>query len=158
MSGDVGGVVFPATHRIADIYFNGTFSGTTLSLNVVVTVGGAQSYIFVANSPNLVSASVEYGGSTVLNKFFLSDAPSLASFRAINAIMLLDKGKSKKAYTNDFGIIVENADLNAVALDQLYTDLATVTGIGMLRVSGNPGTGSDNTSIATNKGWVVFGS
>jgi hypothetical protein len=72
--------------------------------------------------------------------------------------MYLDKGKSKKAYTNDIGIIVENADLNAVALDQLYTDLATVGGIGMLRVSGNPGTGSDNTSIATNKGWVVFGS
>jgi hypothetical protein len=157
MHGDVGGVVFPATHKVANIYFSGTFSGTTLSLNVVANLL-TQSYITVANSPNLVSASVEYGGNAALNTLFLSDAPSLASLRAINAIMYLDKGKSKKAYTNDIGIIVENADLNAVALDQLYTDLATVGGIGMLRVSGNPGTGSDNTSIATNKGWVVFGS
>ena len=41
-------------------------------------------------------------------------------------------------------------DLDATALNQLYTDLSGGTGGGSILVKGNPGTGSDNPSIASN--------
>ncbi len=46
--------------------------------------------------------------------------------------------------------------LNAAALDQFYTDL--MTGTGALYVASNAGTASDAPSIATTKGYTVYGS
>ena len=46
--------------------------------------------------------------------------------------------------------------LNAAALDQFYTDL--LTGTGALYVESNAGTSSDTPSIATTKGYTVYGS
>ena len=46
--------------------------------------------------------------------------------------------------------------LNAAALDQFYTDL--MTGTGALYVASNAGTTSDAPSIATTKGYTVYGS
>jgi hypothetical protein len=46
--------------------------------------------------------------------------------------------------------------LNAAALDQFYTDL--LTGTGSLYVESNAGTVSDTPSIATTKGYTVYGS
>ena len=59
------------------------------------------------------------------------------------------------------GSPVESALLNgnllsAAALDQFYSDLAA--GGGDIFVSGNPGTASDSPTIATAKGYTVFGS
>jgi hypothetical protein len=53
------------------------------------------------------------------------------------------------------GILSGNL-LSAAALDQFYTDLAA--GGGDIFVSGNPGTASDSPTIATAKGYTVFGS
>ena len=46
--------------------------------------------------------------------------------------------------------------LDATALDQFYTDLDTA-GAGGLIVVDNPGVSSDTPSIATGKGYTVFG-
>jgi surface protein len=49
-----------------------------------------------------------------------------------------------------------NCKLSAADLDEIYTNLATVTGQ-TITVTGNYGTASDNPSIATAKGWSVTG-
>ena len=49
-----------------------------------------------------------------------------------------------------------NGTLSATALNEIYTNLATVTGQ-TITVSGNYGTASDNPAIATAKGWTVTG-
>jgi hypothetical protein len=51
---------------------------------------------------------------------------------------------------------ISNALLSATALNALYTALPTVTGK-TLTVTGNPGAATDNTSIATSKGWTIAG-
>jgi len=49
------------------------------------------------------------------------------------------------------------ANLDAAALNELYTGLPTVTGKS-LAVQANPGIGGDNPAIATAKGWTITGS
>ena len=49
-----------------------------------------------------------------------------------------------------------NGTLSATALNEIYTNLATVT-TQTITVSGNYGTASDNPSIATAKNWTVTG-
>jgi hypothetical protein len=55
---------------------------------------------------------------------------------------------------NYFNISYNN--LSSSAIDQLYTDL--LNGDGTIDVTDNPGVSGDTTSIATNKGYTVFGS
>ena len=49
-----------------------------------------------------------------------------------------------------------NCNLLSEALDNIYTNLAYVTGK-TITVTGNPGVTGDDPSIATNKGWTVTG-
>ena len=51
---------------------------------------------------------------------------------------------------------VANCKLSATALNEIYTNLPTVTAQ-TITVSGNYGTATDNPSIATAKGWTVTG-
>lgn len=53
------------------------------------------------------------------------------------------------------GADLSNNSLNAAALDQFYTDLAA--NAGHIKVDGNPGVSSDDPSIATAKGYTVYG-
>jgi len=46
--------------------------------------------------------------------------------------------------------------LSSAALNEIYTNLATVTGQ-TITVSGNYGTTGDDPTIATAKGWTVSG-
>lgn len=56
------------------------------------------------------------------------------------------------------GINVEGQLLGAAALNQLYADLSNGTNDARIFVGGNPGTASDDPTIATAKGYTVFGS
>jgi hypothetical protein len=56
---------------------------------------------------------------------------------------------------NGGGVDLTYCNFNAAALDQIYTDLAS--GNGVILVNGNPGTPTDNPSIATAKGYTVLG-
>jgi len=59
------------------------------------------------------------------------------------------------------GLDIAGQQLDATALDNLYTDLGSVSSYGgtnPLIVRGNPGTSGDTPSIATAKGYTVYGS
>lgn len=53
------------------------------------------------------------------------------------------------------GFSIANANLNASALNNLYTSLGTAAGAQTITVTGNPGVSGHNPSIATSKGWNV---
>lgn len=56
-------------------------------------------------------------------------------------------------------IRINNNLLNSASLDAIYTSLGTFSGgKGGINVSSNPGTLADNPTIATLKGWPVYGS
>lgn len=57
-----------------------------------------------------------------------------------------------------FSFSLANQQLDAAALDEVYTNLGTASGSQTITVTGNPGTTGDNPSIATAKGWTVVGS
>lgn len=54
------------------------------------------------------------------------------------------------------GFQISNCNLSAAALDALYA--AIDYGSGVIVVGGNPGASSDDPTIATAKGWTVYGS
>lgn len=57
------------------------------------------------------------------------------------------------------GINVAGQQLSAAALNQMYTDLATSRSSGAaIMVASNPGTANDDPTIATAKGYTVYGS
>lgn len=82
----------------------------------------------------------DLSGVTTFNVAF-SGCVSLARFRAT--------GVSKS-------ISFANCSLGADALDEIYGNLATVTGQ-TITVTGNYGTSGDDPTIATAKGWTVTG-
>jgi hypothetical protein len=55
-----------------------------------------------------------------------------------------------------FTFTVASCKLSATALDEIYTNLPTVTGQ-TITVTGNYGTAGDNPALATAKGWTVTG-
>ena len=57
-----------------------------------------------------------------------------------------------------YSVSVASNQLQAAALDALYTSLGTAAGAQTITVSGNPGTSGDHPSIATATGWTVSGS
>jgi hypothetical protein len=63
-----------------------------------------------------------------------------------------------RTYISSGGIRLQGQNLDASALDQLYTDLGTGNDGDGVWVDSNPGVGGDNPSIATGKGWTVYGS
>ena len=103
------------------------------------------------------------GGSSIQNARFSGGAPagtramvsSIEEVRAVNCDF-----SSANGYTSPYGPTTVYAavggwdlfghDMDATALNQLYTDLSGGTGGGGIFVGGNPGTGSDNPSLASN--------
>lgn len=77
----------------------------------------------------------------------LVDSNSFANNRCIKRMRFTGLGVS---------FTVANCSLSSDALDEIYTNLPTVTGK-TITVSGNPGVSGDNPSIATAKGWTVSG-
>ena len=55
-----------------------------------------------------------------------------------------------------FTFTVANCKLSAAALDEIYTNLPTVTSQ-TITVTGNYGVDGDDPTIATGKGWTVTG-
>ena len=71
-------------------------------------------------------------------------------FSSCNSLRKIDMTGTKVTFS------VASCNLDAAALNALYTSLATVTGQ-TLTVTGNLGTATDNPAIATAKGWTVTG-
>ena len=92
------------------------------------------------------------GGGPVGTRSMVS---SIEEVRAVNCDFSASNGYTSPygpttVYANAGGWDVSNHDMDATALNQMYTDLSGGTGGGGIFVGGNPGTGSDNPSIASN--------
>ena len=101
-------------------------------------------------------ASLNVSGLTALTTLYCGGCTSLTSLRAVG---VAPSGYGNASATTGYvNISVFNANLSAAALNQLYTDLGTVTYAATIGVAGNPGTASDDPTIATAKGYTVYGS
>jgi len=100
--------------------------------------------------------SLNVSGLTALTTLYCGGCTSLTSLRAVG---VAPSGYGNASATTGYvNISVFNANLSAAALNQLYTDLGTVTYAATIGVAGNPGTASDDPTIATAKGYTVYGS
>lgn len=117
---------------------------------------------FVAYSSSAYSGNyLQYGMNTGSSSF-----PScITEIRAVNTSFDYSSPMAPNPTTNPpmiyyygSGLDITDQDLNATALNQLYTDLGTTsTANNQLVVRLNPGTASDNPSIATAKNYAVYG-
>ena len=105
---------------------------------------------------NAAITDISVNNCTALTDVVLGNNASMTSVRAIGVGANMTYTFGSYYYSLGDGIDVSNCNLDATALDQLYTDLDTTTE-GYLLVYGNPGVGSDDPSIATAKGWTVYG-
>jgi surface protein len=104
---------------------------------------------------------------TNMNSMF-SGCSSLTSVPALNTTAVPSSTNFNSVFANcnnlarieakdfRFTFSVANCKLSAAALDEIYTNLPTVTGQ-TITVTGNWGTATDDPTIATAKGWTVTG-
>jgi Leucine-rich repeat (LRR) protein len=97
--------------------------------------------------------SLDVSGLTAL-ELLICRLNSLTSLRAQN--VGFSGGNYSSSSSAPLSAILNNNQLDAAALDQFYTDLAA--GDSPLLVFNNPGTTGDDPSIATGKGYTVYGS
>jgi hypothetical protein len=115
----------------------------------------------ICNSNSLTSLDVS--GLTALT-ILACNSNSLTSLRAVGvgANSFGSYSGSYGVYSYFGGIQVQDNSLSAEALDQFYTDLAESAPpeyyTGLIIVSNNPGTTGDDPTIATAKGYTVYGS
>ena len=86
-----------------------------------------------------------------ISKLTLNGTATLSS--ALNSVRLLNTGTGQYTGTSP-QIDVSYCSMDATALNQMFTDMPSVTGKTCV-VTGNPGAGTCNTAIATAKGWTV---
>lgn len=107
------------------------------------------------------------GSSGFSNSGGAGSSSQPSSITEIRAVGVVGKTGSQHGQVQPFthstwyyagGIRLQGQDLDASALDQLYTDLGSNGDGDGIFVDSNPGTTSDTPSIATNKGWTVYGS
>ena len=104
---------------------------------------------------------------TIMSNMF-NNCSSLQTVPALNASAVTSSANLGNIFTTcpslsriaatgfKYTFSVAICKLSAAALDEIYTNLPTVTGQ-TITVSGNWGTATDNPSIATAKGWTVTG-
>jgi Leucine-rich repeat (LRR) protein len=102
--------------------------------------------------------SLNVSGLTLLTSLSCNDN-SLTSLRAVD-VPGATYYSSSASYPYPYygGVMAANNNLDAAALDQLYTDLADNSGgdYALVFVGGNPGTTGHDPTIATAKNWVVL--
>ena len=148
---------------------SGTASGTIQGIDIGTLAANKVKEVDISGLTGLtVMNAGATGGSPARTKPFNSPGGSRAMASLIEEVRAVGIGASLAAggyYTHGStvnvyggGIDLWNQQLDAAALNQLYTDLATtsVSGTRGVFVGSNPGTGSDNPSIAT--GYTIYGS
>lgn len=99
--------------------------------------------------------SVIIDNSLSLTYCMLPTNSSLSTFRCKNCVFYGAYSKKKSKAIG--GLNLSYCNLSASALNQVFEDLGTATAsTGYIRVYGNPGALTCNTSIATAKNYVVF--
>jgi hypothetical protein len=124
---------------------NSSFLGNT-STSATVYMNGVSMGI---NSRSVQSLSF----SGKFSQLALNGTGSGVNQSALSSLRLLNNGSGQYAGTSP-QINVSFTSMDATALNQLFTDLPTVTSR-TITVVGCPGAATCNTSIATAKGWTV---
>jgi hypothetical protein len=123
-----------------------------------LNVSGLTALTSLACSFNSLT-SLDVSGMTALTELNCS-SNSLTSLRAVGVPGSTYYGSTANYYYPYYGgVMAADNNLDAAALDQLYTDLADNTLSGsyaLVFVGGNPGTADHDPSIATAKNWVVL--
>jgi hypothetical protein len=141
----------------ANSFGNYTFLGDNNTLTSVDVTGcSSLQYCYISNSYALTSVTGLNSAANSLILLVLFANSALSSLRIQNCSF-----NNPSSYTNNGyyyvsggGVDLTYCNFNAAALDQIYTDLAA--GNGIIQVRGNPGTSTDNRSIATAKGYTVL--
>ena len=91
-----------------------------------------------------------------LVRFHANASPNLTNVLAsgVGGAMTYSTYSTYSSFASGFHLA--NCNLNSFALDDLYSSIDY--GSGSIIVSGNPGASSDDPTIATAKGWTVYGS
>jgi surface protein len=118
--------------------------------------------ISLQSIPALNTQNVTNMNSMFLNCNSLQAVPALNTTAVTSSanfsIMFANCNSLSRIQAKDFRFTfsVSGCKLSAAALDEIYTNLPTVTGQ-TITVTNNWGTATDNPSIATAKGWTVTG-
>jgi len=143
-------------------------------------IGALDSGAYVGGGNNNTLFSVDVTGCSSLQQCYISKSFELTSLTglnsAANSLITLVLNQSSLSslriqncsfntpstynsygynYLYSGGVDISQSAFNGAALDQIYTDLAA--GDGVIIVTNNPGTPTDNPSIATAKGYTVLG-
>lgn len=118
-----------------------------------INISGATS-LFNLNCSNNSIVSLDVSGFTGLTTLYCSNN-SMTSLRATGVGL---GGSSGYTHGLVYGGDISDNSLSAGALNQFYSDLASASSAGFLNVANNPGTTSDDPTIATAKGYTVYGS
>ena len=109
------------------------------------------------NTQAVTNMSYMFHGCYSLQTVTALNASAVTSSANLGNIFASCPSLSRIAATGfKYTFSVANCKLSAAALNEIYTNLPTVTGQ-TITVTGNWGTATDNPSIATAKGWTVTG-
>ena len=143
---------------------------TLKNVNVADTITSVTNMSNMFNSchslvsvPLFNTASVTNMSTTFSNCSSLTSVPALVTTAVVSSTnfsnMFASCSSLARIEAKDFKFTfsVASCKLSAAALDEIYTNLPTVTGQ-TITVSGNYGIAGDDPTIATAKGWTVTGS
>ena len=166
-SGCNGLIAVPLFDTSAVTIMGSMFSGCFLlegvplfnTASVTVTSGMFSNCFSLATVPLFNTASVTNMSNMFSSCTALTEVPALVTTAATTIFGMFASCSSLariKAKNFRFTFSVENCKLSAAALNEIYTNLPTVSGQ-TITVSNNYGTTGDNPAIATAKGWTVTG-
>jgi surface protein len=109
------------------------------------------------NTQNVTTMSNAFSGCNSLTSVPALNTTAVTSSTNFGAMFSFCNNLARiEAKDFRFTFSVANCKLSADALDEIYTNLPTVTGQ-TITVTGNWGTATDDPTIATAKGWTVTG-
>ena len=109
----------------------------------------------VTNMSSMFSGCSSLTGIPALDMSSATSVSGFAGFTGNNASKLTSL-TSFKAFGATRGWVMQGTQLNAAALNEVFTNLGTASGSQTLDVRDNPGSATCNPSIATAKGWTVL--
>jgi surface protein len=111
--------------------------------------------------PNFNTSKVTNATSAFNACYSLTEVPNLDFSSITNMTTSLANTRSLARFQvtgiTSASFSVAGAILGATQLNEIYTNLGTAAGSPTITVTGNWGTATDNTAIATGKGWTVSG-
>lgn len=132
------------TSNVQDM--TGMFSGCPLLVTIPTYVTGN-----VTNMTSMFNNCYSLNQIPAMNVSSVSSSTNFATiFGQCSSITRIQAKDFKYTFS------VSNCNLSANALNEIYTNLPTVTGQ-TITVTGNPGVATDDPTIATAKGWTVTG-